>query len=295
MILIKSMTGYGRGEAYAEGRRFILELKSVNNRFCEVILRQPRVLAQIEDKIKRRIQDKVTRGRIDGYISIEETGEVTPTVKVDKGLAVAYHNSMEELMAALSITDQITIKDLIALPNVISVEQPEEDIEKWYPAVEQACDQALTGLLAMRENEGARLKQDILQRAEQVRELILGQVSKRAPLVVQEHREKLSQKLAEWLESGTIDESRLAAEVAIFTDRADISEEIVRLSSHLEQLSQILSEGGSVGRKLDFLVQEMNREINTIGSKANDLVITNAVVNAKSELEKIREQVQNIE
>ncbi|RYD04611.1 hypothetical protein N752_14655 [Desulforamulus aquiferis] len=237
----------------------------------------------------------MNRGRVDGYISIEETGEVTPTVKVDKALAVAYHNSMEELMADLSITDKIAIKDLISLPNVISLEQPEEDIEKWYPAVEQACVEALTGLLSMRENEGARLKQDILQRADQIRDLILGQVAERAPLVVQEHREKLSQRLAEWLDSGVIDESRLAAEVAIFTDRADISEEIVRLASHLEQLGQILGEGGPVGRKLDFLVQEMNREINTIGSKANDLVITNSVVNAKSELEKIREQVQNIE
>ncbi|MDO7786199.1 YicC/YloC family endoribonuclease [Desulforamulus aquiferis] len=293
--MIRSMTGYGRGEACTDGRRFTVELKSVNNRFCEVILRQPRVLTQIEDKIKRRIQDKVNRGRVDGYISIEETGEVTPTVKVDKALAVAYHNSMEELMADLSITDKIAIKDLISLPNVISLEQPEEDIEKWYPAVEQACVEALTGLLSMRENEGARLKQDILQRADQIRDLILGQVAERAPLVVQEHREKLSQRLAEWLDSGVIDESRLAAEVAIFTDRADISEEIVRLASHLEQLGQILGEGGPVGRKLDFLVQEMNREINTIGSKANDLVITNSVVNAKSELEKIREQVQNIE
>lgn len=293
--MIKSMTGYGRGEACAEGRRFTVELRSVNNRFCEVILRQPRALAQVEDKIKRIIQSKVNRGRVDGYISIEETGEVTPTVKVDKALAMAYHNSMEELMAALSIHDRITIKDLITLPNVISLEQPEENVELWYPAIEGACGQALEGLLGMRENEGSRLKEDILFRAGEIKELIIGQVAQRAPLVIQEHREKLSQKLAEWLESGTIDEGRLAAEVAIFTDRSDISEEIVRLNSHLEQLAQILADGGPVGRKLDFLVQEMNREINTIGSKANDLVITNAVVNAKSELEKIREQVQNIE
>ncbi|MCL5781464.1 MAG: YicC family protein [Firmicutes bacterium] len=293
--MIKSMTGYGRGEACAEGRRFTVELKSVNNRFCEVILRQPRSLAQIEDKIKRRIQERVTRGRVDGYISIEETGEITTAVKVDKALAVAYHKAMEELKESLSITDTISIKDLISLPNVISLEQPEENVEEWVTAIEEAADQALNGLLAMRQNEGERLKNDILQRAGEIHRLILEQVSERAPLVVQEHREKLSQRLAEWLEGGIIDETRLAAEVAIFTDRADISEEIVRLSSHLHQLKQILAEGGPVGRKLDFLVQEMNREINTIGSKANDLVIANAVVNAKSELEKIREQVQNIE
>lgn len=293
--MIKSMTGYGRGEACAEGRRFTVELKSVNNRFCEVILRQPRSLAQIEDKIKRRIQERVNRGRVDGYISIEETGEITPAVKVDKALAVAYHKAMEELKESLSISDVISIKDLISLPNVISLEQPEENVEEWLAAVEEATDRALDGLLAMRQNEGQRLKTDILQRADEIHRLILEQVSERAPLVVQEHREKLSQRLAEWLEGGVIDETRLAAEVAIFTDRADISEEIVRLSSHLQQLKEILAEGGPVGRKLDFLVQEMNREINTIGSKANDLVITNAVVNAKSELEKIREQVQNIE
>ncbi|SHE35499.1 YicC/YloC family endoribonuclease [Desulforamulus putei] len=293
--MIKSMTGYGRGEACAEGRRFTVELKSVNNRFCEVILRQPRSLSQIEDKIKRRIQERVTRGRVDGYISIEETGEITPTVKVDKALAVAYHKAMEELRESLSISDTISIKDIISLPNVISLEQPEENVEEWLAAIEEATDQALDGLLTMRQNEGERLKTDILQRAAQIKRLILEEVSERAPQVVREHREKLSQRLAEWLENGVIDEARLAAEVAIFADRADISEEIVRLNSHLQQLEQILTEGGPVGRKLDFLVQEMNREINTIGSKANDLVITNAVVNAKSELEKIREQVQNIE
>ncbi|ABO50225.1 domain of unknown function DUF1732 [Desulforamulus reducens MI-1] len=292
--MIKSMTGYGRGEASAEGRRFTVELKSVNNRFCEVILRQPRSLSPVEDRIKRTIQGKVTRGRVDGYISIEETGEITPSVKVDKALAVAYHNAMEELAESLSMAEKISIKDLISLPNVISLEQPEENIEQWYPAIKEATNQALNGLLTMRQTEGERLKIDISSRATVIQQLTV-QISERAPLVIQEYRDKLSQRLAEWLENGIIEEARLAAEVAVFADRADISEEIVRLNSHLVQLSQILSEGGPVGRKLDFLVQEMNREINTIGSKANDLVITNAVVNAKSELEKIREQVQNIE
>lgn len=293
--MIKSMTGYGRGEACVEGRRFTVELKSVNNRFCEVILRQPRSLNQIEDRIKRRILDRVTRGRVDAYISMEETGEITPTVKVDKALAVAYHKAMEDLVEVLSIPGSISVKDLFTMPNVISLEQPEEDVEMWVSAIEEAVDQALKGLLTMRENEGQRLKVDILQRSQQIENMILGQVAQRAPLVVQEHREKITQRLSEWLENGVLDEARLAAEVAIFADRADISEEIVRLNSHLQQLSEIMNQGGPVGRKLDFLVQEMNREINTIGSKANDLVITNAVVNAKSELEKIREQVQNIE
>lgn len=292
--MIKSMTGYGRGEASIEGRRFTVELKSVNNRYCEVFLRQPRSLTPVEDKIKRSIQAKVNRGRVDGYISIEETGEITPAVKVDKALAVAYHNSMEELAEYLSLKEKISIKDLISLPNVISLEQPEENLELWYPAIQEATEQALGALLAMRQIEGERLKEDILNRKAIIGQLTV-QITERAPLVVQEYRDKISQKLSEWLENGTIDETRLAAEIAIFADRADISEEIVRLNSHLLQLDQILSEGGSVGRKLDFLVQEMNREINTIGSKANDLAITNAVVNAKSELEKIREQVQNIE
>ncbi|GAB6157366.1 YicC family protein [Desulfotomaculum varum] len=293
--MIKSMTGYGRGEACAVGRKFIVELKSVNNRFCEVILRQPKTLSQIEDKIKKRIQERVARGRVDGYISIEETGETTPEVKVDKALAVAYHKAMEELGDSLAISDTISIKDIITLPNVISLEQPAENVEEWLAAIEQATDQALDGLLDMRQTEGERLRADILQRAATIERLIVEDVAARAPLVVQEYRDKLSQRLAEWLAGGVIDEARLAAEVAIFAERADIAEEIVRLQSHLQQLEQILAEGGPVGRKLDFLVQEMNREINTIGSKANDLVIINAVVNAKSELEKIREQVQNIE
>lgn len=289
------MTGYGRGESCAAGRKFIVELKSVNNRFCEVILRQPKTLSQIEDKIKKRIQERVARGRVDGYISIEETGETTPEVKVDKALAVAYHKAMEELRGCLGISEAISIKDIIALPNVITLEQPAENVDEWLAAIEQATDQALDGLLAMRQTEGERLTADILQRAAAIKRLMVEDVAARAPLVVQEYRDKLSQRLAEWLTGGVIDEARLAAEVAIFAERADIAEEIVRLQSHLQQLEQILTEGGPVGRKLDFLVQEMNREINTIGSKANDLVITNAVVNAKSELEKIREQVQNIE
>ncbi|WP_048817799.1 YicC/YloC family endoribonuclease [Desulforamulus hydrothermalis] len=293
--MIKSMTGYGRGESCAAGRKFIVELKSVNNRFCEVILRQPKTLSQIEDKIKKRIQERVARGRVDGYISIEETGETTPEVKVDKALAVAYHKAMEELRGCLGISEAISIKDIIALPNVITLEQPAENVDEWLAAIEQATDQALDGLLAMRQTEGERLTADILQRAAAIKRLMVEDVAARAPLVVQEYRDKLSQRLAEWLTGGVIDEARLAAEVAIFAERADIAEEIVRLQSHLQQLEQILTEGGPVGRKLDFLVQEMNREINTIGSKANDLVITNAVVNAKSELEKIREQVQNIE
>lgn len=292
--MLKSMTGYGRGEDHACGRKFSVELKSVNHRFCEVVVRMPRTMSLLEERIRKLIQKRVGRGRIDVYISVEETGQKVQQVKVDKALAVAYYKAMDELKSLLPIDGEIELKQFQSLPNIFIVEEPEEDLEQWWPAIENAVDNALNQLIAMRVEEGSQLAGDIEKRIEVIRGLTQG-IRQRAPLVVEEYRDRLNQRLADWRGEGMLDTNRMAAEVAIFADRSNITEETVRLNSHICQIAKCLRESEPVGRKLDFLVQEMNREINTIGSKANNLTITNAVVDVKSELEKIREQVQNIE
>ncbi|MBM7855733.1 uncharacterized protein (TIGR00255 family) [Desulfohalotomaculum tongense] len=292
--MLKSMTGYGRGEAGACGRKFTVELKSVNHRFCEVMIRLPRVMSPLEDRIRRVIQKRISRGRVDGYISIEETEQKTQQVKVDKNLAVAYYKAMKELESLLPITGQIELRDIINLPNVLVLEEPAEDLEEWWPAVEEAVNEALDKLVQMRAAEGEQLEADLKKRMEKIRRCN-DEIRKRAPEVVEDYRKRLNQRLAHWKGEGMLDENRMAAEVAIFAERANITEETVRLNSHLNQMAKCLQSEEPVGRKLDFLVQEMNREINTIGSKGNDLEISKLVVNVKSEIEKIREQVQNIE
>ncbi|MEG6615230.1 YicC/YloC family endoribonuclease [Peptococcaceae bacterium 1198_IL3148] len=292
--MLKSMTGYGRGEADACGRKFTVELKSVNHRFSEVVVRVPRVMSSLEDRVKRLIQQRIGRGRVDGFISVEETEQKLQQVKVDKTLALAYHKAMKEVQQFTDVAGEIELRDIINQPNVLKLEEPEEDLEEWWPAVEEALQIALNQLIQMRVEEGAKLGEDIAKRLDLIEEYNQN-IKQRAPLVVEEHRERLNQRLLEWHTQGTLDESRIATEVAIFAERANITEETVRLNSHLDQMRRALQAEEPVGRKLDFIVQEMNREINTIGSKANDLTIGNQVINVKSELEKIREQVQNIE
>ncbi len=289
-----SMTGFGRGEATGEGKNFTVELKSVNHRFCEIMLRMPRGMAYLEEKARRYIQSRLARGRIDGYISVEDSAEKTLAVKVDKVLAASYYKSMEELLNDLGISSEIKPEHLLSLPNVITLEEPEEDIEAYWLVLEKALSGALDRLLEMRGTEGTRLQQDLFSRLEQVKSIVK-QIEERAPEVVEEYRLRLNQRLQEWLNDSTLDMSRLMAEVAVFAERSNITEEIVRLYSHIDQAVITLKMDEPVGRKLDFLLQEMNREINTIASKASDLSIARASVEIKSELEKIREQVQNLE
>lgn len=292
--MLKSMTGYGRGESRAPGKKFTVELKAVNHRFNEVVLRLPRALSPLEDRIRRLINSRVSRGRVDGFFTVEECGEKTATVKVDKALAVAYYKAMKELQEGLDIEGKIKLKHLIALPGVMAVEEPAEDVEEWWPAVQEAVEGAVASLVQMRVVEGEQLAKDIEKRVEQV-ELLNRKIIDRAPVVVEEYRERLGVRLNDFLKEAGLDADRLAAEAALFAERSNITEETVRLESHLKQVRTCLGAGEPVGRKLDFLLQEMNREINTIASKANDLEIGRWVVEVKSELEKIREQVQNIE
>ncbi|MCL6611261.1 MAG: YicC family protein [Peptococcaceae bacterium] len=290
----RSMTGFGRGEAIGHGKKFTVELKSVNHRFAEVVLRMPKQFFSLEEKAKRVILERVARGRVDGFVSVEQLEEKIPTVKVDKALASSYYKAMGELLAELKMADPIRVDHILALPGVVSVESPQEDADQWWPALEQAIRSALDGLVAMREAEGNRLREDLLDRLGRI-EKMTSEIEARAPLVAEEYRARLIQRLSEWLADATLDMDRVMAEVVIFAEKSSITEEIVRLYSHIGQAGRSFGGNDPVGRKLDFIIQEMYREINTIASKSGDVLISGLVVEAKSELEKIREQVQNLE
>lgn len=293
--MLKSMTGYGRGESSANGKNFTVELKAVNHRFCEVVLRMPRSLMSMEDQIKRLIQSQIARGRIDCFLGIEKCSEETAAlVKVDKALAAAYYKAMKELQEGLGVEGKIKLKHLTVLPGVMSLEEVADNVEEWWPAIREAVQNALEDLIKMRVTEGEQLAKDIWKRVGQIAVHNV-KIRERAPYVVEDYRERLEKRLNDILKDGGLDTERLAAEAALFAERSNITEETVRLDSHLSQVYACFGADEAVGRKFDFLIQEMNREINTIASKANDLEINRLVIEVKSELEKIREQVQNIE
>ena len=292
--MVKSMTGFGRAEAKGLGYSFSIEMKSVNHRYLEVMVKLPRFFNALEDNIRKTIQNIIQRGRIEVYINVKETEEKKRLVKVDKELALSYDNSLKELAQALGTVYQADVYRLSSLPDVLNVEEEELDIEAFWVVLEKGLNDALENLIRMRRDEGNRLADDVDNRLGMLHKQVQD-IAERAPQVVSDYRERLNYKLNLMLTDSVIDENRLAMEVVLFADRAAIDEELVRLESHLEQFRQALTATESIGRKLDFLVQELNREINTIGSKANDLVISRIVVEAKSEMEKIREQIQNIE
>jgi uncharacterized protein (TIGR00255 family) len=248
----------------------------------------------LEDRIREKVKQYIVRGRVDIFLNIGRTADSERNIKVDKELAMIYHESLKELAINLQIPSNISIMDVAQLPEVISLEDQEEDLELLWQALATALDEALTSLTLMRKREGQALVTDILERNGVIREA-MSKIEERSPLVVQDHAERMKKRLAEMLGEVGVDESRLAQEIAIFADRASITEEIIRMNSHCHQLEKLLQAQESVGRKCDFLIQEMFREVNTIASKANDLEIGKMVVELKAELEKIREQVQNIE
>ncbi len=287
------MTGYGRGEHEESGIRATVEIRSVNHRFLEIAVRLPRAYMGFEERIRKKIQESVSRGRLDVYVTLEDSRENKRKIKLDKELAVEYYSYLRELAKILEIDSQLRLIDIVQLPDVLVVEEEEKDLEEIWSIVEKALEQAVAHLVQMRAQEGANLYEDFLRRKEQVRQL-LQKIKERAPLLGEELRQRLRSRV-EALVGGEIEEERLLTEVVLYAERSDITEEVVRLFSHLDQFSNLLETSGPVGRKLDFLLQEMNREINTIGAKAADLVISPLVVEIKSELEKMREQVQNVE
>ncbi|WP_418790504.1 YicC/YloC family endoribonuclease [Phosphitispora sp. TUW77] len=292
--MVKSMTGYGRGENETQEKAFTVEIRSVNHRFCEVVVRMPKYYIALEDRIRKLIQEYVSRGRLDVFVNVSDRGRGKKTIQVDKDLAMAYYNALRELGESLGIVDKPGIIDIARLPDVILMEDIQDDLDIIWPVLQKAVEEAVENIVEMRSTEGLRLREDLLMRIgrlEQYTETITG----RAPAVVSEFRDKLKTRLKELDEAIDIDEARLASELAVFADRSNISEELVRLRSHFTELRATLSQDEPAGRKLDFLVQELNREFNTIGSKANDAAISSIIITAKSEVEKIREQVQNIE
>lgn len=294
--MLKSMTGFGRGEYIDSTHRIIVEIKAVNHRYNEIVIRMPKALGSLEDKVRRSIAGTILRGRVDTFITVDEYGQKKRTVRVDKDLAMAYHNAMGELAGLLGVPASDNIYHLSKYPDVLKVEEVSEDVEKLWPKLATAIESAVLNLKKMREAEGANIETDLLERVEKLYAYISA-VEERSPQILIEYREKLLSRMRELLAAigAEPDESRLLQETAIFADRTNVTEEIVRLKSHLSQFKSAVSEQDAVGRKLDFIVQEINRETNTIASKANDSTIANVVVEIKSEIEKIREQIQNIE
>ncbi len=293
-VMIKSMTGYGRFEGVVEGRRIVFEIKSVNHRFFELQCRTPRGCGFIEERIKNLISEYVTRGKIDVFVSIEADDEVAAEVSLNHSLAAGYINALRELRDKYGLTDDITVSLVAKYGDIFTVHKAPEDEEKLCEIVEQAGKQALEAFVAMREREGEKLKEDVLERCDTIIGLVC-RIEQRYPQMVEEYRNKLFARLNEILDDGTADPQRILTEAAIFADKTAVDEETVRLRSHIDQLKCMLSGSEAIGRKLDFIVQEMNREANTIGSKISDAELAHKVVDIKSEIEKIREQIQNIE
>ncbi len=293
--MANSMTGFGRATVQADGRAITVELKSVNHRYLDIGMRLPRTLNFIEDSVRSVLGEKLARGHVDVFVNYRNTRSDSKAVELDEPLLLAYASAAEKGAKALDALNDLSLSSLLRFPDVLTVTEAQEDQEAVCALCREAVSQAAEELIAMREREGEKLANDLLERAK-VLEAIRNRIDERAPLVVRDYQEKLRARIAELLDGAAeVDESRLVAEVAYFADKANITEELVRLESHIAQLRAMLTGTEPAGRKLDFIVQEMNREMNTIGSKAADLTILNAVIEGKAEIEKIREQVQNIE
>ncbi len=289
-----SMTGFGKGTFALNGRELTVELKSVNNRFLDISMRLPRVLSPLEDTFRHALQDRLSRGHVDVYVNYRNQREDARSVRVDAQLLGAYLTCARIAARELSITDDLTLSKALTLPDVTEIVPAEEDQEALQQLGKTAVDLAIDALLAMRRGEGSRLKKDLTARMDTM-EGYAAAIEKRAPGVAEDYRVRLTERVNEMLGETEVDRSRLATEIALFADKAAIDEEIVRLKSHLLHFRELLEAEEPVGRKMDFLIQEMNRECNTIGSKANDTALTNLVLLCKAEIEKLREQVQNIE
>lgn len=293
--MIKSMTGYGRGEFSNEFYNFKVEIKSVNHRYNDITIKMPRYLSVFEESIKKIVKEKISRGKVDIYVNLEYIHDSAIDIKADIPLALTYKNTLMELSKELDLQEDIRLHTILGMPEVIKTERKELDEDLAFESLKEALSIALYDIINMRIEEGKALKKDMISNLTNIEDLVK-YIEDRAPLVVTDYRDRLRERINEILDKDIeIDEDRLNYEVVHFADRSNINEEIVRLRSHIKQFYSILDEEGSVGRKLDFLTQELNRETNTIGSKANDIQISQYVVEIKSEIEKIREQVQNIE
>lgn len=292
--MLKSMTGFGRAQKEIDGYVITVELKSVNHRYFEFSSRVPRQYGFLDEKLKSYINGKVSRGKIECYVTIEALNTDTADVVVNHTLATAYVNALKEIAETYELKDDFGASTISRFPEVLVVRKSDEDEEKLWGYVQEVCSEAIDKFVAMREVEGSKMKDDIYSRGQFILDCV-SYIEERSPQTVKEYNDKLVERVHELLGDVSLDESRILQEVAIYADKVAVAEETVRLRSHIGQLNTFISSDEPVGRKMDFLVQEINRETNTIGSKANDVDIARKVVDIKAEVEKIREQIQNIE
>ena len=292
--MIKSMTGYGRSIYEHDGREYIVEIKSVNNRFSDINIKSPRSLNYLEEEIKKAILNNVARGKIDLFITFNNNSDLGKKINLNTEIAKKYIEELKKLAKEAEIIDNINIMDISKFPDVLNIRVEEEAEETIKDETLYALNEAIKSFIEMREKEGTKIKQDLENRIRVIEEKV-EKISNISSGLVEEYIVKLEERIKELLKTDIVDKNRLAQEVVIYSDKCSVEEEITRLKSHISQFLNLLNSNVAVGKKLDFLIQEMNRETNTIGSKANNLEITNYVVDIKTELENIREQVQNIE
>lgn len=291
---MRSMTGYGRAQAINGGLDISFEVKSVNHRYFDFSAKVPRSYSFLEEKLKTYVKNRVARGKIECFLHITEMEAQAADVVINKPLAEGYLKALTELESSFALRNDISVMQVARLPEVLNVNKAEADEESVWNAVQPVVEQAIDRFIDMRQTEGEKLKEDVLSRGNAILENV-AYIESRSPETVKEYTARLSERIKEVLQDKTIDESRILTEAAIFADKVAVAEETVRLRSHITQLSELMESEEAVGRKMDFLVQEMNREANTIGSKCQDVNITKRVLDVKSEIEKIREQIQNIE
>ncbi len=291
---MNSMTGYGRSRQVLDGREITVEIRSVNHRYLEYSARIPRMYGYLEEKLKTFLQSSVSRGKVEVTVTIQNLTGGDTVVQINQALAKGYLDAMRSQAESLGLKDDLTLSTLTRFNDVFTLQKLEEDQQVIWNSVQQVAQQALDQFLEMRRREGERLKLDLLQKLELLNGHVAS-VEEQSPKTVAAYRERLLQKMEELLADRCIDQQRILLEAGLYAEKIAVDEETVRLKSHLEQFAQMMEQSGPVGRKLDFLVQEINRETNTIGSKAQDLAVTRRVVEMKSEIEKIREQIQNIE
>ena len=292
--MVKSMTGYGRAEETAAGCAITVELRSVNNRYLDCGVRIPRLYLFAEEGVKARVKESISRGKVDVFVTLDSAGADRVRVSVNKPAADGYYTALKQLAEDYGLAEGISVSVLAHFPEVLLAQREEEDVEQMAQAICSVLDRALADFDAMRTREGEKLQADILSRAAAI-EAKVALVEARSPQTAAEYRARLEARMSEVLSNVQLDPARILTEAAIFADKVAVDEETVRLRSHIGQLRELLAQGGAVGRKLDFLIQEFNREANTIGSKCSDLEISRLVVDMKAEIEKIREQVQNLE
>lgn len=293
--MVRSMTSFGRAQSEEENKYLLsIEMKSVNNRYLDINIRMPKFMIALEDMVRRLVSSKLTRGKVDVFINYKSYGESKGNLKLDKDLAKKYYELLKELEETLNIKSDITVFKIAKYPDIISFEEKEENLDELASSLERAIEESLYKMLNMREAEGTKLKEDIISKLEKIEEKVKG-IEEIAEVMPKDYKRRLEERIQSLTDGISIDKERLTTEIALFTDKIAIDEEIIRIKSHLIQMKNTLGDGDAIGRKLDFIIQEINRETNTMGSKSNDINLTNFVIDIKNILEKIREQVQNIE